>query len=222
MADAASSDDTAAVARGSGARVLAVDNDLNFNVNKTKALDACGGEWLLYVDPDERVPAELARRIREIADAADTPFAVYEFPRLNNYFGRYLRYGGNYPDYQLRLFRRGRGRFACRSVHERLEIDGPVGRLRPALLHETYPTVDDYLRKLPLFVRAGADYLEKRGQARGFAQDLGFLVIKPQWRFLRRYIFKLGVLDGWPGLLAAYLDALQTGLTYYEYRNRKR
>lgn len=222
MADAGSADETAAIARAAGACVLAVENDLNFNVNKTKALEACGGDWLLYVDPDERVPADLAAAIREVVDAAENTFDAYEFPRRNNYFGSYLRFGGNYPDYQLRLFRRGRGRFACRSVHERLEVEGLIGRLKPALRHETYPTVGDYLRKLPLFVRAGADYMDKRGQARGFLPDLGFLILKPQWRFVRRYFLKLGFLDGWPGLLASYFDALQTALTYYEYRNRRR
>jgi len=221
VADAGSSDDTAAVAAAAGARVIPVVNDLNFNVNKARAVDACTSEWVIYLDPDERVSPALAAAIRAAVADARAPYVAYDFPRRNNYFGRRLRFGGNYPDYQLRLFRRGRGRFPCRSVHERLTVDGPVGRLDAPLDHETYPTVGAYLRKLPLFVAAGADYLGRRGARTGWAADVWYLVLRPPARFLRRWLFKLGILDGWTGFLAAVLDAVQSALTYYEYRDRR-
>ncbi len=222
VADAGSTDGTADVARRGGARVLAVANDLNFNVNKKAALDACRGAWLMYLDPDERVTPEFAAALQAAAGDEGAPFVAYEFPRRNNYFGAYLRFGGAYPDYQLRLFRRGRAHFPCLSVHERLVVDGPVGRLGPALVHETYPTVASYLRKLPLFVVAGADYMERQGRRPSLAADFYYFFVRPRARFLSRYVFKLGFLDGWPGFLAALLDALQSVLTYYEFRTRRR
>ena len=221
VADAESADDTAAVARAAGAAVIPVVNNWNLNVNKAVAIGACRGDWVVYLDPDERVGAELAAAIRAAA-ASGGPAVAYEFPRRNNYFGRYLRYGGAYPDFQLRLFRRGRGRFACRSVHERLQVDGAVGRLRPALDHETYPAVADYLRKLPMYVAAGADHMERRGLRPSLAADLNHFLLRPCRRFLCRYFIRLGFLDGWPGLLACGLDAAQTVLTYYEFRARRR
>jgi len=221
VADAESVDDTAAVAAAAGARVVAVRNDLNFNVNKTAAIAACRGEWILYLDPDERVPAALAEELKAVT-RQEGPFVAFAFPRLNNYFGRYLRFGGAYPDYQLRLFRRGKAHFPCRSVHERLVVAGPVGRLAAPLVHESYPTPAAYLRKLPLYVAAGADYFQRRGLTPTPATDLYYLMVRPAARFIRRYIFKAGLLDGWPGLLACVLDAVQGMLAYFEFRRRPR
>jgi hypothetical protein len=79
----------------------------------------------------------------------------------------------------------------------------------------------DYFRKLPLYVTAGADYLERRGRRAGFAADLWFFLVRPEVRFWRRYLFKLGFLDGWPGFLACFLDAAQGILAYYEFRTRR-
>ncbi|MEE9456346.1 MAG: glycosyltransferase family 2 protein [bacterium] len=221
VADAESSDDTAAVARRAGAKVVPVKNDFNLNVNKTVAINACRGEWILFLDPDESVTPEFAAAVEAAVADGDAPYDAYEFPRLNNYFGRYLKHGGAYPDYQLRLFRRGRARFRCVSVHERLDVDGRVGRLEAPLYHETYPTLADYFRKLPLYVAAGADYLGRRGRRPGLTADLWFFLVRPEVRFWRRYLFKLGFLDGWPGFLACFLDAAQGILAYYEFRTRR-
>jgi len=220
VADAESADDTAAVARAAGARVIPVQNDINLNVNKTVAFEACRGDWILYLDPDEIVTPELAAAVEAAAGRDDAPYAAYEFPRRNNYFGKYLKHGGAYPDYQLRLFRRGKARFACRSVHERLEVDGRVGRLEPALLHNTYPTVADYLRKLPLYVAAGADARERAGRRPGFGPDLWQFLLRPALRFGRRYVLKGGFLDGAAGFMACVLDVVQAVLAYYEFRRR--
>jgi len=221
VADAESTDDTAEVARRAGAAVIPVKNDFNLNVNKTVAFEGCRGEWILYLDPDERVTPGLAAAVRAAA-VADAPYAAYEVPRFNYFFGRYLKHGAAYPDYQLRLFRRGRASFPCVSVHERLRVDGRIGRLAEPLYHRTYPTVADYLRKLPLYVAAGADYLERRGLRPGVGRDLWYLGLRPGVRFWRRYVFKLGFLDGWAGFLACLLDAVQSVLTYYEFRSRAR
>jgi glycosyltransferase involved in cell wall biosynthesis len=221
VADAESADDTAEVARRAGATVIPVKNDFNLNVNKTVAVNACRGDWILYLDPDESVSPELAAALKAAA-AADAPYVAYEFPRLNNYFGKYLKRGGAYPDYQLRMFRRGRASFPCVSVHERLKVDGPVGRIKEPLHHRTYPTVADYLRKLPLYVAAGADEMERRGLRPNPGRDLWYFLLRPDVRFWRRYVFKLGFLDGWAGFLACCLDAAQSVLTYYEFRSRVR
>jgi glycosyltransferase involved in cell wall biosynthesis len=221
VADAESTDGTAELARRAGAAVIPVRNDFNLNVNKTVAIEACRGEWVLYLDPDESVTPELAAALQAAA-AAHAPYVAYEFPRLNNYFGKYLRHGGAYPDYQLRLFRRGRARFPCLSVHERLCVEGPVGRLAEPLYHRTYPAVADYVRKLPLYVAAGADELERRGLRPNAGRDLWYFLLRPGVRFGRRWLFRLGVLDGWPGFLACLLDAAQSVLAYYEFRSRAR
>jgi len=217
--DAGSSDRTAEIARAAGAIVLTGENLRNLNVNKTRAVEATTGDWIIYLDADERVPPELADEIR----AADGRGCVaFTMPRLNQYFGKYLRRGGAYPDTQIRLFKRGKARFPCMSVHEKLEVDGPVGRLRTPLIHDSYPTVAEYMRKLPFYIEAGADHLERTGLRPGPANTLKYFVVKPTFRFVRRYVLRLGFLDGWPGFAAAAMDAYQYVMTYAAYLDRIR
>jgi glycosyltransferase involved in cell wall biosynthesis len=220
--DAGSSDRTAEIARGAGARVLEGENLRNLNVNKTRAVEATTGDWIIYLDADERVPPELADEIRAAAEENGRGRVAFTMPRLNQYFGKYLRHGGAYPDTQLRLFKRGKARFPCMSVHEKLDVDGPVGKLRTPLIHDSYPTLAEYMRKFPFYVQAGADHLERKGVRPGIINTLKYFVVKPAFRFLRRYVIRLGFLDGWRGFAAATMDAYQYVMTYSAYLDRKR
>lgn len=220
--DAGSSDATAEIARDAGAQVLEGENLRNLNVNKTRAVEATTGDWIIYLDADERVPPELADEIRAAVDEDGRGRVAFTMPRLNQYFGKYLRRGGAYPDTQLRLFKRGKARFPCMSVHERLEVDGTIGRLGTPLLHDSYPTVAEYMRKLPFYTQAGADHLERKGVRPGPANTLKYFFVKPTFRFVRRYVLRLGFLDGWQGFAAAAMDAYQYVMTYAAYLDRVR
>ncbi len=218
--DAESEDRTAEIARASGAVLLSGPNIRNLNQNKTKAIEVCGGEWVIYLDADERISPALGAEIRSVIENDDGRYNAYTMPRLNNYFGRYLKYGGAYPDTQLRLFRKGKAHFPCISVHEKLDVEGAIGRLKEALLHESYPTVETYLYKLPFYVAAQADYFERKGAKRSAGNSFKYFVFKPITRFLRRYILRLGFLDGWQGYAAAALDWLQMVLSWGTYLRR--
>jgi glycosyltransferase involved in cell wall biosynthesis len=219
--DAGSSDRTAEIARGAGARTLKGENLRNLNVNKTRAIEATTGDWIIYLDADERVSPELADEIKAAVDADGRGYAAFTMPRVNQYFGKYLRHGGAYPDTQLRLFKRGKARFPCISVHEKLAVDGRVGRLKTPLVHDSYPTVAEYMRKLPFYIQAGADHLERKGVKRGFGNSVKHFYAKPAARLLRRYLLKLGFLDGWQGFAAAAMDAYQYIMTYAAYLDRE-
>ncbi|MCP4229923.1 MAG: glycosyltransferase family 2 protein, partial [bacterium] len=218
--DAESQDRTAEIARDFGGVLLSGPNVRNLNENKTKAIEECRGEWAMYLDADERIGPKLAAEIRRAIEDDDGGYNAYNMPRLNNYFGRYLKYGGAYPDTQLRLFRRGKAHFPCLSVHEKLVVEGKIGRLSEPLHHESYPTVSDYLKKLPFYVEAQADYFERKGAKRGAGNSFKYFAFKPVIRFLRRYVLRLGFLDGWPGYAAAALDWLQMVLSWGAYLKR--
>jgi glycosyltransferase involved in cell wall biosynthesis len=220
--DAGSSDRTAEIARGAGARVLEGENLRNLNVNKTRAVEATTGDWIIYLDADERVPPELADEIRAAVEEDGKGYVAFTMPRLNQYFGKYLRYGGAYPDTQLRLFKHGKARFPCMSVHEKLDVDGPVGRLKTPLVHDSYPTVTEYMRKFPFYIEAGADHLERKGVRPGPGNALKYFFVKPAFRFLRRYVLRAGFLDGWQGFAATAMDTYQYVMTYAAYLDRKR
>ncbi len=201
VVDAESTDKTAALAREFTERVW-VRPWPGFAAQKNFALDQVSGDWVLSLDADERVTPELADRIRNIL-AEDRGAAGYSIPRRNIFWGAWVRHGGLYPDYQLRLFRRGAGRFAEDAVHESVRVDGRVDVLAETLLHESYRDLEDFVRRSNRYsTLAARDWLR-----RGRRVSLGALIMKPLGRFLSMYIVRGGFLDGWRGLVLAVLYA---------------
>ncbi len=201
--DSGSSDDTCERARRLGASVATSDDWPGFGIQKQRALERATGAWVLAIDADERVTPELAAAIRAAVAAApgDGPDA-FSISRLSRFAGRWIRHGDWYPDRVVRLFRRGRGRFSTDRVHERLIVDGPVGRLDGELLHETMPTFADALAKMNRYSSGRAADLAARGQRGGLAAALAHAA----WAFGRGYVLKRGFLDGAAGFaVAAYV-----------------
>jgi len=131
VVDAESEDKTATIAREFTDRVL-VRPWPGYAIQKNDAIDLATGDWALSLDADEVVSAELATEIGHVL-AADGPADGYAVPRRNIFWGRWVRHGGLYPDHQVRLFRRTRGRFNALAVHEsqfaQATRDGVVGHL---------------------------------------------------------------------------------------------
>jgi len=107
--DCASTDETARIASEFTGKVYSRENNSNLNVNKQFGIDRCAGEWVLYIDPDEVVTEELKNEIIAAVGRSPSGISGYLIPRKNYYFGRFLRFGGKYPDRQLRLFRKNVG-----------------------------------------------------------------------------------------------------------------
>lgn len=218
VVDCASRDGTAQVAKRAGARVFRRPNLANLNQNKSFGISKARAPWVLYLDPDERITTTLRREILRIIrrpEAAD----AYEMPRRNYYFGRWLRWGGKYPDLQRRLFRRGRARLPGKHVHERLTVAGPVSRLAAPLEHHPYPDMEAFFHKLDFYSRFQAHYLWQRGTRATPIVALQYLFWLPGTRFIRRFFFKAGFLDGLPGYLACVHDTLTHILTYAHLRD---
>ncbi|RJP77679.1 MAG: glycosyltransferase family 2 protein [Candidatus Zixiibacteriota bacterium] len=205
VADCGSRDETNLIARSFGARVFSRPNLANLNINKNFTFDQAKSEWILCLDADEVVPPETAREIQEVIRRKPAQAGFY-LPRRNHFFGQWLRHGGQYPDWQLRLFRRGQGRFPEAHIHERLKVEGTVGRLRHPLDHYPYSTPEDIRRKLDFYTAFEAEHLYRTGVRPSPLHALRLLYATPAQRFLRRYLLKGGFLDGRPGLQAALMD----------------
>jgi len=217
VADCDSEDATALIARGYGARVFSRPNLANLNVNKNFTFDQAKSDYILCLDADEMVPAETAAEIRMIV-RQQPERAGYYLPRRNYFLGRWLKHGGHYPDWQLRFFRRGKGRFPESHIHERLCIDGEVGRLCHPLVHSPYETKEECRRKLEFYTSFEADLLYRKGVRPSPIHAIRFLYWMPAQRFLRRYIFKLGFLDGHPGWQSMLMDIQNFRLRYLKLR----
>jgi glycosyltransferase involved in cell wall biosynthesis len=209
VVDAHSSDATRERAAACGARVI--ERDWPGHVaQKEFAIRQARHHWVLCVDADERVSPELRGAIEALRAAGFPGRAGWRMPRLSRYLGRWIRHGTWYPDLQLRLFDRRRGRWAGRDPHDRVELDGPVGRLEGELLHEPYRSFDEHLATIDRYTTLMAEQLFASGRR----ARLSDLVLRPPWRFLRFYLLERGFLEGWRGLLLSYLAAHYARLKY--------
>jgi len=200
VVDSGSSDDTVRIAQDKGARV-GYRAWQGFGVQKNHALSLAIGDWVLSIDADERVSPALATAIKSAiaTDAAD----AYEMPRRSTFCGREMRHSGWYPDYVLRLFRRGKARFSDDLVHERVICDGRIARLAEPLIHHPVEKLDDAIARADRYSTAGAEMLLASGRRVSFLSGIahGF------YSFFRTYVLRAGFLDGREGFLLAVANA---------------
>ena len=207
LVDAATLDRTREVARLHGARVE--ENAFqNFAAQREAALDLARGEWVLFVDADERVTDALRAEILSVL-ARPGEKRGFWIPRHNYLFGRLIRHAGWFPDYQLRLLEKAATHFdPLRVVHELALVDGPVGHLSQALVHFNYTNLAEFIAKQERYARLEAEHwLATYGRPKQRA-----LVGQPLREFWRRYVELQGFRDGPLGLL---LSAL---LGYYAWK----
>jgi glycosyltransferase involved in cell wall biosynthesis len=200
VVDAESADKTATIAREFTDHVI-VRPWPGFAAQKNFALGQASGDWLLSLDADEVVSPELRAEIATVLERGGAPDG-YAVARRNLFWGRWMRHGGLYPDWQVRLLRRGRGRFVERTVHESVAVDGPVGRLGGHLEHRSYRDVADFLARADRYSTLAADEWVRDGRPLRPALDL---VARPLGRFLGMYVARAGFLDGGRGFLLAVL-----------------
>ena len=220
LLDSRSTDRTADISREHGARVV-VEPWRGFSAQRNRALDLCAGDWVLFLDADERMSPELRNEVLTIGDwrlgageqalpipSPHPPIVGYWIPRHNQFFGRTLRGGGWYPDHQLRLLRRGRARYdQSRLVHEFAQLDGPAGYLSQHLLHLNIEHIDELWRKQASYAMQEAQTLYQSGRRARWRNFVG----APLREFRRRYITLGGYRDGAVGLL------LCATLAYFEW-----
>jgi (heptosyl)LPS beta-1,4-glucosyltransferase len=140
----------------------------------------------------------------------ESPVA-YRVPRRNFYYGCWIRGAGQYPDPQLRLVRRGRGRYNDLPVHEHLKADGPIGELHGHLDHHTHPTVLAHELKIERYSILAAEERVRTGKPEGAWYHL---VFNPAWTFVKFYLFRHGYRDGLPGLIVSGFSAAHVMLKY--------
>jgi glycosyltransferase involved in cell wall biosynthesis len=212
VVDSHSTDRTRDLAASLGARVIERDWE-GWVEQKNFAIDQATNEWVLCLDADERLSAELRVAIMTALER-ETDAQGFEFARLNRYMGRWIRHGGWYPDRKIRLFRRNRGRFAGRNPHDRVRVEGKVQRLEGDLLHDPYRSLSDHLRTIDRYTTVAAGEKHARGQ-RATLIDITF---RPFGRFLRMFLIERGFLDGLPGFVVAITGSFYVFLKYAKLR----
>ena len=206
--DSGSTDATVAIAQRFGARVEITDWP-GFTAQKNRALAACRQPWVLSLDADEALSPDLAAAIRALFAEGMPPIRGYCLNRRNRYLGAWLHHAWT-PEWRLRLVARDDARWVGGQVHEHLEVAGPTDRLAGDLLHESYQTLDEHLRRTLTYARLGAEDLIACGE--GFRPHK--LLLSPWGRLLRTLIMQQAWRDGWRGLLIAASSMLAAFAKY--------
>lgn len=208
VVDSGSTDETVSICRELGAKVLINPDWQGFGFQKNLALKQATGDWVLSLDADERISPALQQLIQKTLIA---PIAEgYLFPRQAFFLGKAMRHGGWWPDYVLRLFRRGAGEFSSVLVHENVLLKGKIEKLQEPIIHYSYVSLEQLLDKINTYSSAGARQAQNKNKRGGLARALA----RGCWTFFRAFCLRGGFLDGSAGLIAAISKAEET---YYRY-----
>jgi glycosyltransferase involved in cell wall biosynthesis len=209
VVDSGSTDGTPEICRSLGAQVHVTPDWPGHGPQKNRALDRASGDWVLSVDTDEWVTPELREEILVTIGRAHAA-AGYAMPRRSSFCGRPMRHSGWWPDYVVRLFRRGAGRFTDDHTHERLVVEGAVSRLREPIMHEAIVDLDQMLAKMNAYSTSSARMrIDRNVRAGTFVA-----IMHGAWTFLRTYVLRAGFLDGREGFILAVANAEGS---YYRY-----
>lgn len=226
IVDGTSLDRTVEIAKSFGAKVIVRENPPNFHINKQKAIDACIGEWILQMDADEVVSKELSEEIEKIVMDENVDENGFWMPRKNYFLGRFLMKGGQYPDYTVRLYRRGKGELPQKDVHEQAVIEGKVGYLKHALLHYPYKDFDAYYKKWMRYNKLLAGQISEELERKNFFlriyYGIAYTLAKPAHWMLTAYGRHKGFMDGWQGFVFALFSALRFPVAYSQYLSKKK
>jgi len=202
--DSGSSDKTCKIAGELGARVE-YQQWLGFGRQKQKGVDLAKNDWVFVLDSDERILPELRDEI--LKELLNPKFDAYYVARINNFWGRDIKYLGLYPDYTIRLFNRKKARFNDRDVHESVICKCEKGYLKHPLKHFAYESIEEFIAKQNRYSSLGA----KPDKIKAF--------FSPFWTFFKLYFIKLGFLEGWDGFVIA---RLYSEYTFWKYVKGKK
>ncbi len=205
--DSFSTDATVAIAERYATMVLQRTFD-NFSNQKNHAISCAMGDWILFVDADERVTHPLKTEI--ISTIASAKHGGYKINFPHFYMNRFLYH---HSDNVLRLVKRKSAKYSG-SVHEKLQCEGSIGKLQNHMLHYTYKGLESYISKKDNYAWFQAEQLQKKGKKATWFH----LCFKPIYRFFRSYILKGGFRDGIPGLTVAAVNAYGVFQRYVKLR----
>lgn len=200
--DNTSSDRTNQIAKKYTDKVFIRENNLMLNVNKNFGFTKATGSWILNLDADERVTNKLSEEILNLDEKASVN--GFLIPRKNILFGKWIRHSIWWPDYQLRLFKKNKGKFEEKHVHELLKLDGEPEKLTFPIEHLNYQTISQFLYKLEhIYTENEVENILKSGKKINWHDAIRM----PTKDFMKTYFFQQGYKDGLHGLVLSLLQA---------------
>ncbi len=206
LLDSGSDDDTVAIAESFGAKVFVSEDWPGFGSQRQRAQSYASNDWIFMIDVDERVTPALRASIESLLTQPNAD-KVYCFDRVSDFFGRFIRTSGWYPDWVERLYRKDKFSYNDAPVHERVVCESAQKvKLAGELLHFTTGSYNDFMQKS---LRYASDWSEQR-YARGKRTTLGGVFVRSLGTFLIKYILRRGFMEGRHGVLLAGVSAVYT------------
>lgn len=213
IVDGGSTDETLEIAKKYNARIIKTNNPQVFHINKNKAIDASKGDWILQLDADEIVTKDLVEEIKKVLSKPSN-INGYWIPRKNFFLGKFLTKGGQYPDYTLRLYKKGLGRLPGRDVHEQAIVVGKVGYLKNDLLHIRDKKFSIYISRFNIYTDLLAEQLHGAEVMISPFSFVNYILIKPLFWFIKSYVRHRGYVDGFPGFIFSFFSSLRFPISY--------
>ncbi|MBI4710070.1 MAG: glycosyltransferase family 2 protein [Nitrospirae bacterium] len=227
VVDSGSTDRTQEICRQYTDKVFTLEWT-GFADTKQKAVNLTTHPWVFVLDADERVTPALKEEIISIVQTLPYPSPLtlpgtslddtresvdgYYVPRKNYFAKKWIKHGGWRPDYTMRLFKKEKGSFEPREVHEAVKISGGTGYLKNPLEHYTYKDVADYLKRMERYSTLAAKELFKKGRRANILD----IIFRPPATFFRMFFLQLGILDGIYGIILACLYSRYTFNKYFK------
>ncbi len=216
IVDGKSTDKTVSIAQKYTDRIYLIDNDPMFHKNKQYALSKATHPWILQLDADEEVSDSLALEIKDTIETKTT-FDGYYIPRKNIFLGQWIKKGGLYPDYVVRLLKKNKGHFPALSVHEQIHVDGKVGYLKNNLLHYPYDSIGEYLRKANAYTTLTAYDFQKNNLKTSPINIIRYLIWLPLNTSVLIFVRHKGLYDRLPGFIWAVLSGSHHFFAFSKY-----
>ena len=226
VVDNTSSDKTVQIAKKYTSKIFSRVNNQMLNINKNFGFTKAKGEWIINLDADERVSPELKKEILRNF-SSDNNFSAFKTARKNILFNKWIQHGIWWPDYQIRLFRKSKGKFNCLHVHEKLTVIGEIGQLDNPLIHYNYRSVSQFIKKMnDIYTDNEAENFLNSGK-----QIHWFDAIRmPANDFLANFFSRESYKDGLHGLVLSLLQSFYAFLVFckvwekqkfWEYQNKE-
>ncbi len=208
--DSQSTDNTVKIAEELGVKVIQRKFD-DFSNQRNYAIGQAKNDWIIFFDLDEIMTDELEKEIKKkIVSSSDK---VAYFVKRNFFFlGKRMKYGGWQNDKAIRLFNKNYCKYNGNLVHEVIKTQGRTGKLKSSVNHYSYKNFDNYNDKLNLYSKLQAENL----YGKNIKPNLYHFFIRPFYRFLWQYIFRLGILDGKEGFILAYVHSFSVFKRYLQ------
>ena len=209
LVDSESTDETLSIAAELGCEIYS-EEWRGFGPQKQLAIEKCRQPWILVLDADERIPPGTADIIKKIVTDSNVMEAGFSFPRKNFFQGRWIKHAGWWPDRIIRLFRKEAGKMTTAIVHESVKVQGAVGELDASIDHYTESRLSKIIQKIDKYSTLGAESAFREGKH----SSTGGAFLRAFFTFVQDYFFRLGILDGMPGLTLAVTDSINKFFKY--------